>query len=117
MNNFYDLKEKTAERLDAASFYAEQLIQHFRNLPHSNQSAVMDQRHGLAAATAIGTLLDQAFEDYSDIFYRELSFMVSDSEAEALNELAKEWGCSRNEAATRLIQEALRNLLNPTGAH
>ena len=117
MTDYYDLKEKTAERLDAASVYAGQLIQHFRNLPHSNQSAVMDQRHGLAAATAIGTLLDQAFEDYTDIFYRELTFMVSDSEAEALNELAKEWGCSRNEAATRLIQEALQRLLNPNATN
>lgn len=117
MNNFYDLKEKTAERLDAASFYAGQLIQHFRNLPHSNQSDVMDQRHGLAAATAISTLLDQVLEDYADILYRELSFTVSDSEAEALDQLAKKWGCSRNEAATRLIHEALRRLLNPNAAN
>ena len=43
------------------------LSEHFGNLPNSNKSGVMDQRHGLAA-TAIGTLLDQAFEDYSDIF-------------------------------------------------
>ena len=117
MTDFYDLKEKTAERLDAASVYAAQLIQHFRNLPHSNQSAVMDQRHGLAAATAIGTLLNQVFEDYSDILYHELTFEICDSEAEALDQLAKKWGCSRNEAATRLIQEALRNLLKPNAAH
>lgn len=117
MNDFYDLKEKTAERLDAAAVYAGQLIQHFRNLPNSNKSGVMDQRHGLAAATAIGTLLDQAFEDYSDIFYRELSFAVSDSEAEALDQFAKKWKCSRNEAATRLIHEALQRLVNPNAAN
>lgn len=113
----YDLKEKTAERLDAASVYAAQLIEHFRNLPPSKKSGGMGQRHGLAAATAIGTLLDQVLEDYSDILYRELTFEICDSEAEALDQLAKEWGCSRNEAATRLIHEALRNLLNPNAAN
>ena len=113
----YDLKEKTAERLDAALVYADQLIHYFRNLPPSNKFGGMGQRHGLAAATAIGTLLDQAFEDYSDIFYRELSFAVSDSEAEALNQFAKKWKCSRNEAATRLIHEALQRLVNPNAAN
>ncbi len=113
----YDLKEKTAERLDAASVYAAQLIEHFRNLPPSNQSAVMDQRHGLAAATAISTLLDQVLEDYADILYRELTFEICDSEAEALDQLAKEWGCSRDETATRLIRESLQHLLNPNAAN
>ena len=113
----YDLKEKTAERLDAASVYAAQLIEHFRNLPPSKKSGGMDQRHGLAAATAISTLLDQVLEDYNDLLYCELSFTVSDSEAEALDQLAKEWGCSRNEAASRLIKETLQRLLNPTDAH
>ncbi len=113
----YDLKEKTAERLDAAAVFAGQLIQHFRNLPPSNKLGGMGQRHGLAAATAIGTLLDQVLEDYADLLYHELSFTVSDSEAEALDQLAKKWGCSRNESATRLIHEALRNLLNPNAAH
>ncbi len=117
MTDFSDLKNTLPERLDAAAFYAEAICDHFRGLPHADQTGVMDQRTGFAASIAVSNLLNDVLEDFYQLIDRELSFSVTDDEAALLDRFGKKWRCSRDAAASRLIREGLHDLLNPNAAN